>query len=160
MDALLAAEKELAGDPTWRRPNRATEQARLSWPVLVNGIVADCFLAATIYPEDRDLRFTITFNCHDKNVWRLDFEPWDRIEMNPFLPGHPLSGATIRGPHCHPWEENRRFGVSGRIPDELPMRIPLPNIRSWDSAFRHVLGETNIRQPAVIPPWPPRERFL
>ncbi|WP_092782377.1 hypothetical protein [Rhodospira trueperi] len=68
VDALLATEKDLAGEPTWRRPNRTTEQARFSWPVLANGVLADCFLAATIYPEDRDLRFTNTLNCHDTNV--------------------------------------------------------------------------------------------
>lgn len=159
--ALLADQKQFAGDPEPRRPNREGEQGRIHWPVLVRGQSAQCYVAATMFPEDEDLRFTISLVLRQDNIWRLDFEPDDRIEMNPELAGHEFSLATIRGPHCHRWEENRLFASRDRIPSPLPFRVPLPSsIRTWEQAFRHFVTETNIDQPAQIPQWPRRRRLL
>lgn len=160
VDDLLSREKALAGEPQWGPGNRRAEQGRLHWPVLIGSGSAGCYLAATIYPEDQSLRFTITLNFKDKNIWRLDFEPEERIELNPFLRGHQYSNVTIHGPHCHRWTENRLFATPTMIPEPLPFRVPLEGVRSWESAFRHFIGDTGIGQPRDVPAWPPRERFL
>ena len=161
VEALLAAPKEFTGDPEPQRPNRADEQGRIYWPVLVNGQTDQCYVAMTMYPEEVDLRFTISFVFRQDNVWRLDFEPDDIPHLNRPLPGHEYSLATIRGPHCHRWQENRHFSNRDRIPVPLPFRTPLPyGIRTWEQAFRHFLTETNIAQPREEPLWPRRERLL
>ena len=160
VDELLSARKQLVGTIQHRRPNRATEQARLNWPVLVNGQTAECYVAVTLYPNDEDLRFTICLAYLDHNIWRLDFEPMEHVALNPNLAGHEFSLATIRGPHCHRWSENRLLATKGTIPEKLPFRTPLENVYTWDNAFRHFCGETNIDQPPQVPTWPPRERLL
>lgn len=161
VDELLAADKELAGAPEWRQPNRETEQGRLHWPVLVKGEISDCYLAATVYPVDPELRFTICLVYRDRNIWRLDYEPTERVEFNRFIKGHPYSGLPIAGPHCHRWEDNRVYVSHASIPEEFPIRTPLgEEVRSWEKAFRYLLGETNIAQPREVPSWPPNERLL
>ena len=148
------------GMPEPLSPNRISEQARLRWPVLVGGISKNCYLAATLYPNESFLRFTISLVFQERNISRLDYEPTDRIEINPPLAGHPFSLETIRGPHFHRWTENKHFASAGVIPETLPFRVPLVGMHNWDNAFRHFAGETNIRQPAQVPPWPRRERLI
>ena len=160
VDGLLEAQKEFAGRLQHRPPNRAAEQAWLHWPVLVDGQTAECYVAATLYPNDDELRFTICLTYRDHNVWRLDYEPMYRCEVNPRLNGHEFSLATIWGPHCHRWEENRSFATHGTVPETLPFRVPLLGVHTWENAFRHFVGETNIDQPRDVPAWPPRERLI
>ena len=50
-DAVLAADKELAGTPSWGRGNRVEEQ-RLVWPILINGELGPQ-LNITAYPKRR-----------------------------------------------------------------------------------------------------------
>ena len=78
VDGLLAAQKELAGEPVWRRGNRPDED-RLDWPVLISGETSECRVSVTAYPTSPDLRFTITLNYRGYNIWRVDHEPDDRI---------------------------------------------------------------------------------
>ncbi len=166
VDELLAARKELTGSIWPRRANREAEQVRAEWPVLVNGQSAECSLAWTLYPNADELRFTICLLFRGLNIWRLDFESEDRIERNPLDPGHPRSGLEIRGPHCHRWEDNRRFATRDAIPSGLPFRVQYDGTKVgpqvWENAFRFFLGQTGIEQPEAseIPPWPKRERFL
>lgn len=160
VDELLSAPKRLVGTIQQRNPNREAEQARLHWPVLVNGQSAECYVAVTLYPDDGELRFTICLTYRDHNIWRLDFEPMNHIEVNPLLEDHDLSLATIIGPHCHRWNENRLFATHDAIPERLPFKTPLEKVQTWEKAFRHFCGETNIEQPRRVPPWPPRERLL
>ena len=165
VNELLAAPKELAGIQPGI-PNRHGEQARYEWPVLVGGQSAECAIACTLYLNDPKWRFTICLIFRRNNIWRLDFEPEDRIELNPPLLGHPYSQAMIRGAHCHQWEENQKFATHNAIPATLPFRVPYEGPQSWpnvwENAFRFFLGETNIKQPGggEIPPWPPKEKFL
>ena len=160
VDDLLNASKMLVGQVQLRRPNRVSEQARLHWPVLVSGQSAECYVAATLYPNEGDLRFTISLVYRGSNVWRMDFEPMTQIKVNPLLRGHEYSMARIAGPHCHRWEENRMFATPRAIPDPLPFRVPLEGVRNWESAFRHFVGETNIAQPIEVPPWPRKEGLI
>ena len=157
VDQLLAAQKEFIGDPQYRPPNRASGQARLRWPVLVNGESAQCTVEMTQYFNDLDLRFTVGLMVFEKNVWRLDFEPPDRRHANPILPGHPNSLEIISGPHSHRWEENRRLAKRGQIPDPLGFAVPLPaSVRTWEQAIRHFVQETNIDPPRYVPEWQER----
>ena len=131
------------------------------WPLLVNGQTDYCYVSAVLYPNEFELRFNISLIYLEYNIWRLDFDPWGRVKVNPPLLGHKFSLATIDGPHCHPWNENRRFAIGGLIPEPLPFRVPLDNdIQSWENAFRYFAGATNIGSPIVVPTWPPRERLL
>ena len=120
VDELLVEPKELVGSIQHRLSNRGREQVRLEWPVLVRGQSAQCAVACTLYPNAEDWRFTICLIFRNLNIWRLDFEPEDRIERNPLLPGHTYSGAEIRGPHCHRWKENSRYATRNALPDEHP----------------------------------------
>ena len=166
VDDLLAAPKELAGSNRYLEPNRPEEQARSSWPVLVNGKSEGCTVACTFYPNDVDLRFTISLVFRSINLWRLDFEPDHRVEQNPPLAGHPYSNATIRGPHWHRWTENRHSATHSSIPPTLRFRAPYEGPRNgpnvWENAFRLFLGETGITQPEAsrMPRWPKMERLL
>ena len=160
IDDLLAAEKELAGEAFWSLGNRPDEQ-RLDWPILVRGETTNCRVSVTAYPNSPDSRFTITLNYENRNVWRLDFEPPDRIEVNPYLRGHELSNVTVFGPHYHSWEDNRHEATPAAIPEKLPWKRPLPpGVKSWESAFRWFLGETNVAQPQAIPALPARTRLV
>ena len=166
VDELLAAPKELVGDARFRPPNREEEQARLLWPVLVKGESDRCAVSCTLYPNVPDLRFTISLILSNMSVWRLDFEPDWRIEHNGPLPGQRYDSATIRGPHCHRWAENRRFASHNMIPQTLPFRVPYdgpktgPNV--WVNAFRYFLGETGIEQipEGRMPRWPRRDTLI
>ena len=161
VNSILKAKKTFVGTPEYRSPNRYSEQVRLVWPVLINKQSDHCYVAVTLYPNDCGLRFTICLVYYDRNIWRLDFEPMDRVEINPGLDGNEYSLATIQGPHCHRWEENRLFATRYAIPEPLPFRIPLPReVQTWDNAFRHFAGATNIDQPVEVPPWPARENLL
>lgn len=160
VDQLLAADKELIGNPVFGDGN-ATRDKRLSWPVLVSGESSRCVVCATAYPFDADLRFTLTLNYEDHNIWRLDHEPIYRCEINPFVTGHPYSGQTICGPHCHPWDLNRADATPKSLPDPMRWRMPLPpNVQGWENSFRWFLGEANIAQPAVLPDLPRRETLV
>lgn len=160
VDKLLVADKELIGSPVFGVGNRSGER-RLVWPVLVSGESTNCTLCVTAYPGDHELRFTITLNFRDVNIWRLDHESPLRCEINPFRTGHPYSGERICGPHCHPWSLNRGEATPKTIPDPLPWRAPLPqNVRGWENAFRWFLGETNIAQPGRVPDLPKRESLV
>ena len=148
VDTMLKAKKVLIGEPEDRGPNRDSEQARLVWPVLVNSKSDQCYVSATLYPNDRDLRFSISLVYYDHNVWHLDFVPHYRAEVNPPLVGHDNGFETIWGPHCHRWEENRQFSQHGAIPHPLRFRVPLPaDVQNWENAFRYFAGEVNIDQP-------------
>lgn len=166
VDELLAARKELTGTVRLRQANREGEQIRAEWPVLVNGRSSQCALAWTLYPNAPEMRFTICLLFRSQNIWRLDFEPDERIERNPLIPAHALSGAEIRGPHCHRWEDNRRFATYHAIPEQLPFRVPYSGSRTgpqvWENAFRFFLGQTGIEQPEAseVPQWPRKERLL
>lgn len=167
VDDLLAAPKALAGDPQLRHPNRVNEEVRWRWPVLANGESDSCSVTANLYPNEADLRFSISLTFLAHNIWRLDYEPIHRVEHNPFLLGHKYSLATIAGPHCHPWKENRRLAARGQIPVPLGFRVPLemPNTHAdgshrWEKVFRHFLGLTNISQPPAVPPWPPQGTLI
>ena len=161
VDAILAADKELFGEPFWRDGNRIGEEARLDWPVLVAGESANCKLCVTAYPNIPQLRFTITLNWEDRNIWRLDHEVPDRPEINPILRGHELSGLSIKGPHIHAWADNRHAATFSSVPDPMLWKRPLPeNVKGWDSAFRWFLGVTNVAQPRSIPALPGRTRLV
>lgn len=165
VDELIAARKELVGTPQPRPPNREDEY-RLLWPVLVRGESDWCSVSCTLYPNSPELRFTISLLLGNICVWRLDFEPDWRIEHNCSLPGHQYDMATIKGPHCHRWAENRRFATHNMIPQTLPFRVPYdgpktgPNV--WENAFRYFLGETSIEQipDERMPRWPRRDRLI
>lgn len=161
VDIIIKARKEFIGKPESRRPNRHSEQVRFDWPLLVNGQTDYCYVSAILYPNEPELRFNISLIYLEYNIWRLDFDLWGRIKVNPPLPGHEYNLATIDGPHCHPWDENRRFAVGGLIPEPLPFRVPLDkDIQTWENAFRYFAGATNIGSPVEVPIWPPRERLL
>lgn len=161
VDLVLKAEKEFIGEPEYRRPNRDSEQVRLVWPILVNNRSAQCYVSATLYPNDRDVRFSISLVYYEYNIWRLDFVPFYRAEINPHLPGHDNSMQTIWGPHCHPWEENRRLSQQGAIPHPLRFRVPLPkDVKNWENAFRYFAGKVSIHPPQHVPTWPRSERLL
>lgn len=161
VDQLLAASKSFTGIPLWNTGNR-DEDERFVWPVLVNGETAECNVCGTAYPNLPELRFTITLNFRQQNIWRVDWEPEGRGgEVNPILPGHPHSGETIWGPHCHPWDLNRHTVKGAQIPRLLIWRKPLPaNVQGWDNTFRWFLGETNIEPPEQIPALPGRKALL
>lgn len=160
IDALLAAEKVLVGTPSWGDGTRGSDK-RFDWPVLVADETADCRVSATAYPEEPDLRFTITLNFRDLNIWRVDHEPTDLFDINPIQKGHPHSGKLIQGPHCHPWDINRHEATPSRVPNPLRWRRPLPTqAQGWENVFRWFLGETNIVQPDNIPGLPERVRLL
>ena len=161
VDSILRAEKTFAGRPEYKKPNRESDQVRLDWPVLINNQSDHCYIAVTLYPNDSELRFTISLVYYGRNIWRLDYEHMDRVEINPRLDGHENSLEIIEGAHCHRWKENRLFATHGNIPEPLPFRVPLSKeVRTWENAFRYFVGATNIHQPAEVPPWPARERLL
>jgi len=161
IDALIEAEKSLIGEPLWHEGNRVGEEERLDWPVLVNGESVNCKVSITAYPNLPYLRYTITLNYEDRNIWRVDHESPDRVELNPFRVGHELNGLRVIGPHCHTWADNKGDATPATIPDPLPWRRPLPdNTRSFDSTFRWFLGEVNVDQPVALPALPNRTRFL
>ncbi len=159
VDALLEADKVLVGVVHWHDGTRS-EDKRFDWPVLVGGETAECAVAATAYPDELDLRFTITLNYRSHNIWRIDHDPPYRRETNPFLTGHRYSGDTIRGPHFHPWVDNRHEATPATFPT-LCWRRPLPSqVQGWENTFRWFLGETNIGQPETIPSLPRRMRLV
>ena len=159
VDDLLASDKELAGEVFWGDGTRE-ETKRLEWPVLVNCESKDCALTAGAYPEFPHLRFTLCLNFRDFNIWRVDWNPLSS-HTNPIKKGHPYSGRTQTGPHCHPWDINRHEATPATIPSPLQWARPLPDgPRSWESTFRWFLDETNIGQPRTIPDLPLKEKFI
>ncbi len=165
IDALVSAPKELAGDLQPGRNNR-DEQLRFEWSVLVNGEGLNCYLAFTQYLNDVPPRFTIVLVYREISVWRLDFEPNQRVELNPPLLGHRYSEALIRGAHWHRWTENRHFVQGSASSIKLPFRVPYegpmdgPNV--WENAFREFLDAVAIAQieNRRMPQWPTRSRLV
>ena len=159
VDGLLASDKELLGEVFWENGTRE-ETKRLNWPVLVNGESKNCVLTADAYPTTLYLRFTLCLNFRDFNIWRVD---WDKLSLhsNPTKKGHPYSGCTYEGPHCHPWDINRHEARPATIPSPLKWARPLPDgLRSWESTFRWFLDATDIAHPRMIPDLPPKEKFI
>jgi len=165
VDALLAAPKELAGYIEPGKPNRVG-QVRFQWPVLVNGESQDCYLAFAQFPNEEPWRFTICLVYRMMNIWRLDFEPNQRVEINPPLPGHQYSEAAIRGAHWHRWTENRHFAQGSassiRLPFRIPYEGPITGRNVWENAFRMFLSAVFISQieSGRIPHWPTRITLL
>lgn len=161
IDRLLEEPKVLASAKVVFAQGNQTADQRCEWPVLVDGVLADCYIACTAYPLEDELRFTITLNYQNKNIWRVDYEPSHRTEYNGFRKGHPLSGRRISGPHYHSWSDNRSEVTTRKIPDVLPWLRELPdNLRTWENTFRWFLGQTNIKQPSEIPALPTRRTLL
>ncbi|HUC61190.1 MAG TPA: hypothetical protein VMF53_04475 [Alphaproteobacteria bacterium] len=160
IDALLAADKELAGVATWVDGNNSDDK-RIRWPILVGGRMSAAQLALTAYPNAADPSFTISL-IQRTCVWRLDFDPPYRTHDNPIDRAHLLGAARVRGPHYHAWADNRHLATAASLPKTLDCARELPKrIRQWEQAFRWFCAQTKISfEPSQLIGFPPREGLL
>jgi hypothetical protein len=144
VDALLAADKELAGTAIWEAGNRIGER-RLVWPVLIGGQLKGVNLNITAYPNSPPLQFGITLNV-PPCVWRLDFEHPHAKHRNPLPDAERLGGYRINGSNYHAWADNRHLATAATLPKELECARALPaNIQTFEAGLRWFCGETKIR---------------
>ena len=66
IDRLLEEPKVLASAKVVFAQGNQTADQRCEWPVLVDGVLADCYIACTAYPLEDELRFTITLTTEIK----------------------------------------------------------------------------------------------
>lgn len=154
VDALLLADKTLAGEPSWAKGNRDGD-FRLSMPVVIGDEMPGVTLQVTAYPNEPSLRFTITLNL-PPCIWRLDFDPDTEVHHNPLDWPAQLGGYRVRGPHFHAWEDSRHLTTAATLPDLRYARAFPSNIKTFDSALRWFCGRTKIRlsgqQRITLPP--------
>jgi hypothetical protein len=159
VDAMLAADKTLAGDADWRTLY-GEQKSRWRKPCLIQGLVSDLELEVQAYPYVDILKFRIIL-IYTKAIYRLDYCCTDG-HLNPIdRPSH-LPFGPINEPHVHEWRDNRRFATKTTLPNALDNASILNrNINDFDRAFRWFCGEVNITVPSMeMPMLPPRTRLL
>ena len=143
VDALLAAEKRLAGDGEWQSDREGVK--RFIRAVEREGEITPLELVIKAYPRRPQPRFRLILNM-GRAIWRVDFT--DEIHPNPRNLGRPDVDPpmiAIQGPHYHSWADNRRFATATSLPERLKNARILPeNVRSYESTFRWFCGATNI----------------
>jgi hypothetical protein len=159
VDAMLAADKELAGMPQWDSGNRDGE-SRLVWPVLLQGRLVGITLNITAYPADPPLRYTITLNV-PPCVWRLDFEHPYKRHKNGLSDGKRLGAYVINGPNFHAWPDNRHLATPAILPKKLECARAFDHAATFNAGLRWFCGETKIllRRDQEID-FPARERLI
>lgn len=143
VDALLAAEKRLAGAGEWQSDREGVK--RFIRAIERDGEITPLELTVKAYPRRPQPRFRLILTM-GRAVWRVDFT--DELHTNPRNAGRrevdpPMT--AIQGPHYHSWQDNRRFSSTTSLPERLRNARLLPdNVRSYESTFRWFCGVTNI----------------
>ena len=143
VDALLAAEKRLAGDGEWQSDREGVK--RFIRAVEREGEITPLELVVKAYPRRPQPRFRLVLTM-GRAIWRVDFT--DELHTNPRNLGRldidpPMT--AVQGPHYHSWQDNRRFGTASSLPEQLRNARVLPeNLRSYETTFRWFCGVANI----------------
>jgi hypothetical protein len=156
MDAVVAADKTLAGTNYWK-PDEDGDAHRWIGVIEVAGELPGVNLVVKAYPRSPALKFRIMLNA-GRCIWRLDYD--HDGHLNPLnAPGDP--GILIREPHYHSWADNRRLATVNSLPRRLRNARLLPaGIRSFNSAFRWFVQQTNIQISSLDTPDLPKTDTL
>jgi hypothetical protein len=145
VDALIAADKTLEGQPDWRPAGNGDEQ-RLILPIFIDGTSTEASVEINAYPNAADLAFRVMLRV-EKCVWRIDYTDWE-LHVNPVDTFSTIDPYSFTEPHFHSWADNRRYCTVASLPSRLKIARPLPaRFRGFDAAFRWFCGEVNIAQP-------------
>lgn len=136
---------------TWAwQPGGDDTTRRLVLPLQLGGEISGQSLEILAYPNEDRLKFMLTIN-YPPVVWRLCFDPLQRHTNRHRKAGDGVPLA-VRGPHHHPWVQNRRFVKSTRRAIKLKNAIELPsNLTDFQETFAWFCVQTNIKLP------PPRQ---
>jgi hypothetical protein len=116
-------------------------------PLQLGGEISGQSLEIFAYPNEDRLKFMLTIN-YPPVVWRLCFDHLQRHtnQHRKASDGVPLA---VRGPHHHPWPQNRRFAKSARKAIRLKNAIELPsNLTAFRETLEWFCVQTNIEFPS------------
>jgi hypothetical protein len=155
IDAILAADKQMAGQPRWQESDRDTV-AGLRVQLVVEGIIrTDVYLAGNAVVHLSPQPVSLILVCGGRPVERLDLFP-RAPHTNP--PGgrvpRPLRGLILpAGQHQHhAWRLNRTFPPNWNLPVAEPWSV----LDSVAVAFQSFLAALNIVGDLPLPPHEPR----
>jgi hypothetical protein len=156
IDALLAAEKRLAGNPRWVASRETTVRIRV--PLEVGGeIVGGLFVAGTASVENRPQDGSLVLLFHDQPIERFNVFPTG-AHANPFKGvARRLRGLTLAaGAHrYYPWSLNRRWPRPAG--DNMPVAEPVgETLENFVAALHYFLERTRIAGGLPAPPHEPR----
>ena len=162
VDGILAANKTLAGIPSWEPSPRNDADRRLVWPLRINDTPCGTLeaVAFPFYGNSKE-QWKIMVITADHCVSRLDFNP-EAVHTNPLNLPSELQGKIIWGPHYHAWADNRHLCTASSLPVKISVARLIPsNIRTFQNSLRWFCGENNIELPTgPLVDLPPRETLL
>ena len=157
IDGLLAARKTIAGTPTWEPGPRRQGQMRWKAPLDIDGELCGLDLVADAYTREPTLKFTIVIAHRDARtgVVRVEHSVDASHMNNPPVP-QGVPEYLITGPHCHGWQDNRRFFTPRPPPPDSPSfaRLLPANIQGFANSFRWLCGEYAIDCGRHTPDYP------
>lgn len=157
VDRFLLSEKTLVGSSDWQPDQNNAQRWRVN--VAVGGEITGFALEVKAYPLLGPAHFRIILMA-EKAIWRLCCTN-DPPHNNPLSRPPDIKEAIVSGPHYHSWGDNRRFGTSRSLPDELHVARAFQGM-IFPSAFRWFCGETGISSvnSLDLPDLPRREQLL
>jgi hypothetical protein len=156
IDALLAAAKLLAGQPSWSVDERGTV-ARIAAPIAAKGVVGRLVLRAQTPLHTEIQRGSCALVFDDGLVQRFSFKP-DHAHLNPRRSDIPREIRGSRLPpdisRIHPWRLNRVWpGIGDNLAVAEPMDREPSSFSDALTIFMHLCAISGELAPA---PWEPR----
>jgi hypothetical protein len=162
LPALVAADKELAGEPAWR-PGRGPDDLEMSVPLEIEGIVIEGLtLRGRVLKSlpDREVAFQLEYHgprIIGGPICRIDWKPLG-THSNRGVGPKDLRHVLQKWSHHHRFDLNWARSEEGVLRGEIPIAVPL---ETDPKNFRDLLGvvgkEFKIARIQVIgiPPWEP-----
>lgn len=155
IDAALAADKTIAGQPEWQ-PGPRDGQVRWQAPLDAGGELTGLELVVDAYPRWDDLQFTILVisNITQRAVVKLEYSQVAAHMNNPPVPPG-VPEYLIQGPHCHHWEDNKEVFSRTTLQINTSCARYLPdNVQGFENAFRWLCGYYRIDCGRYVPDYP------
>ena len=121
---------------------RNSDEAKLVFPLELDGEQPGHTLIVSAFPDSGDLRFHIILMFFDWAVSRLDFE--NETHLNNFRRPHGLQ-KFVRGPHWHSWDLNRDTFHSVATPLKLPYATEFTIAHQFDATLRWFCATHSIK---------------
>lgn len=136
LTSLMAADKSLATIPEWQKIGSShREQLHLVCPLAIDDVVSSGLklelTTPAAAPGDRKFyglsaHVFATVKGRTWHLYRIEFDPENRLQIHRNPLGKHGAPPTITGPHFHPFSENANRGLSALTPDgNLPIAFPL-----------------------------------
>jgi len=147
LDAFVAEPKRIIGAVaayTWG-PGYSAQERMVEFPLEYRGEGDKAARLALVgFPAATELKFRISL-CYNAAICRLDYtdetHPNNRRQASDNLP------PSVRGPHFHSWELNRRFFKGASTVPRLELAEGFTVTGGFDSLLRWFCSRANIEQP-------------